>query len=416
MLLLKLGWRNIFRNKKRTILASIVIGIGLMALLFTDALVIGMERAMIRIATETFLGQGQIHHKRFQKTLDVDLTIPNLDQVREELQSSIHLKSFSLRTLSFAMISSSSDVSSIILYGIQSGNEKEMTKIFNSIIEGKPPENDPNDPAQKDLVPEILIGKKLSETLEVEIGDRIVVTVAQARTGELSQELFRVGGIFKIGSRKMDSSMAFISFSYAQKMLGLKSNEAHEIILKFKDINFSDKLNHPFWKKFPGNEILIQSWRDILKGLSAAMELNDYSTAIVAAILFIVVSLSIMNTLFMSLYERIFEFGVIRAIGTRPFQMFLIIMAEAASLAILSIIVGSALGLGITYYVSITGIDYMGMEYGGITIQELLYPEIHWKQYIIYPISVFVFTLVAAVYPAIYAARLTPANAMRKVL
>jgi len=138
------------------------------------------------------------------------------------------------------------------------------------------------------------------------------------------------------------------------------------------------------------------------------------STYITGAILFGVVAFGIINTLFMSLHERMFEFGVLRAVGTRPFRMALLILFEACFLAVLSIALGAILGFISTYITTKTGIDYRGIEMMGVTMRELLYPVLNLKQFIYYPFWVFVFTAFTGIYPAIHAARMLPAEAMRK--
>jgi ABC-type antimicrobial peptide transport system permease subunit len=148
--------------------------------------------------------------------------------------------------------------------------------------------------------------------------------------------------------------------------------------------------------------------------MEAVFELTQFSTLLTGLILFGVVALGIINTLFMSIHERMFEFGVLRAVGTRPFSVARLIFFEAASLAIVSIILGNILGFIITYIMSVVGIDYTGIEFSGVTFRELLYPELKWFQFVKYPFWVFVFTIFTGIYPAIYAAKMSPAESLRK--
>jgi ABC-type antimicrobial peptide transport system permease subunit len=152
----------------------------------------------------------------------------------------------------------------------------------------------------------------------------------------------------------------------------------------------------------------------LLPQLKAVFALTKFSTLILGVILFSVVSLGIINTLFMSLYERMFEFGVIRAVGTRPFGVGRLVMFEAGALAVFSIILGSILGFVISALVAHTGIDYSGIEYSGVTFRHLLYPVLEVKQYLVYPAAVFLFTVLIGLYPATFAAKMNPAEAMRK--
>jgi ABC-type antimicrobial peptide transport system permease subunit len=196
-------------------------------------------------------------------------------------------------------------------------------------------------------------------------------------------------------------------------MLGLGSN-IHEIALIFSDSQYARDKTNPFWQEYSVQDNEALSWTELLPQLEGALELSQFSTFIVGIVLFGVVALGIINTLFMSLHERIFEFGVLRAVGTRPGVLAMLILFEAGALAILSIVIGSVLGYIITYVPAQTGIDYVGIEIVGVTFRELLYPVIQIRQFLIYPVVVFFLTIVVGVYPAVYAARIQPAEAMRR--
>lgn len=401
----KLAWRNIFRHKRRTFIAGSAIGIGLASLIYVDALMIGMERNMIESATASFMGEGQIHAEKFRQTFEADLTVKNLKQVLHSLEQEELVERYTLRVMSLAMISSPSNVVSLSMIGVDPNTERYLSQIEQAIVEGEY--------LQGDNERQIMIGSKLAELLEVALGDRVVVTVAEAGTGDLAQELFRVSGIFRFNIAEFDRGMVFVLLDKAQQMLGL-GEEIHEIALKFTNAEIGRNATHPFWDRYStdGNEALC--WAELMPQLEAAFALADFSTLLTAIILFGVVALGIVNTLFMSLYERMFEFGVLRAVGTRPLAMGQIVMFEAGALAIVSIALGLAFGLIITYIGSRTGIDYTGIEYAGVTFRELLYPVLQPAQFIVFPFWVFVFTIGIALYPAAYAARLTPAKAMRR--
>jgi ABC-type antimicrobial peptide transport system permease subunit len=111
-----------------------------------------------------------------------------------------------------------------------------------------------------------------------------------------------------------------------------------------------------------------------------------------------------------------FEFGVLRALGTRPFVLARMILFEAGALAIVSIGLGMVLGFLVTYITIKTGIDYTGIEIVGATMRELLYPVLQVSQFIFYPFCVFILTILVGLYPALHTARMSPASAMRKSL
>ena len=405
LILTKLAWRNIFRNKRRTIIASTAMGIGLAALIFVDAFWMGMEQNMIKTATASFLGEAQIHREGFRGEREVSLIIRALDELTANLAEEPIVGHFTQRTLVPGMITSPANVSAINLVGVYPPTEKFLSKVDDAITEGAYFEGDNS----RDMV----IGTKLAEVLEVGLGHRVVVTVAQAKSGEISQEMFRISGIYHFADEEMNRGMVFVRIDKAQQMLAI-GNGVHEIALKFTSLAYAQDSALPFWGAYSqhGNEAL--SWTEILPQLEAILKMSQTSKYIMGIVLFGVVVFGIVNTLFMSLYERMFEFGVLRAVGTRPLRMAQVILFEAGALAIVSIGLGATLGWLVTAIFVHRGIDYTGIEMMGVTMQELIHPIMAVRQFILYPIWIFVFTIIAGLYPARYVAKMTPVDAMRR--
>ena len=405
LILTKLAWKNIFRNKRRTIIASTAMGIGLAALIFVDAFWMGMEENMIKTATASFLGDAQIHREGFRDEREVSLTIQALDELTADLAEEPIVERFTQRTLASGMITSPASVSAINLVGVYPPTERFLSKVDDAITEGVYFEGD----SSRDMV----IGTKLAEVLEIGLGHRVVVTVVQAESGELAQEMFRISGIYHFADEEMNREMVFIRIDKAQQMLAI-GDGVHEIALKFTSLAHAQDSESPFWSAYSrhGNKAL--SWTEILPQLEAILKMSQTSKYIMGIVLFGVVVFGIVNTLFMSLYERMFEFGVLRAVGTRPLRMAQVVLFEAGALAIVSIGLGAALGYLVTAIFVHRGIDYTGIEMMGVTIQEYLHPIMAVRQFILYPIWVFVFTIIAGLYPARYVAKMTPVDAMRR--
>ena len=403
--LVRLAWRNIFRNGRRTFLAGLAIGIGLAAMMFTDALMVGMERNMIGVATGTFLGQAQIHAEKFRESFDVTRTISRLPDVLSELEASPQIAAFAPRLQSFAMVTSPAEASTVILYAIDAAAEAGVSKVEAKVQEGSFLADEDGS--------ELLLGSRLAELLEVGIGDRLVITVSEAGTGELKQEMLRLIGIFRFGVRSLDNGIAFVHLKTGGRLLGLEG-KAHEVAIIFDDVRQATDGTSGFWPQFNrhGNEAL--GWDTLLPELKAVLDISQVSMLVVVIFLFVVVALSIMNTLFMSLHERIFEFGVLRALGTSPSRVAALIFMEACGLALVASAIGVGIGLSTTMWFSVYGIDYVGIEYSGITFQELIYPVLRMQQVTLFPMAVICFALIAAIYPAVYAARLRPAEALRR--
>lgn len=406
---IKLAWRNMFRNKRRTIIASIAIGIGLAALIFSAAVMRGMVSNMIKAATASFLGEAQIHGEGFRETGEVEKTINNLEQVTENLKKEEIVDAFALRTISMGMLSSPANVNAVMVVGIKPETEKFLSKIDDAI--GK----ESGDFFRGDTPREIVIGSKLAEILEVALGDRVVLTAAQAKTGDLSQEMFRISGIYCFDVKEMDTGMAFIRMEKAQAMLGI-GDRVHQIAVKFKDIETASLKEIPFWEEYSigGNEAV--SWITLLPQMKTVLDMTGITVGMMVIIMGAVVVFGIINTLFMSLYERMFEFAVMRAVGTRPSGMRKLVILEAGALGVISIILGLILGVAVTLIFTKTGIDYRGIEFAGTTMHEMIYPEMHVTDLIFFPVGVLVFTLVVGIYPAWVAGRMKIADALRKSL
>jgi len=406
-LYVKLAWRNIFRNKRRTFITGTAIAIGMASLIFLDAIYIGMADNMIASATASFTGEGQIHARGFLQTQDVNTTVFALDKVLADLKQDPLVKHFSRRTLCQGMLTSTASVDPVLLVGIEPDTEKNLSQIDDTIIQGSYFIGD--DPQN------IVIGSKLAELLEVGLGDRVVVTVSQAGSGNLSQDLFRISGIYRFNINDLDGGLAFVRVGKAQDLLGL-GTRVHEIALTFKDPRVSQDEVNPFWARYSAEGNEAEGWTKLFPAMKSIYDLTQFGTLIIGVILFAVVALGIINTLFMSIYERMFEFGVLRAVGTRPFGVRKLVVFEAGALAILSIGMGLVLAFVLTSVVSKTGIDYKGLEFAGITIKDLMYPVMQVRQFIVYPVCVLIFTLLVGLYPASYAARMSVTGAMKRTL
>jgi ABC-type antimicrobial peptide transport system permease subunit len=171
-----------------------------------------------------------------------------------------------------------------------------------------------------------------------------------------------------------------------------------------------------YWARYSIDGNIAEGWPSLVPQLDAILQMTEFSIMILGVILFGVVVFGIMNAIFMSIYERIFEFGVIRAVGTRAGNVVKLVVMEAVWLAIISIVLGCLLGLAVTWLVGQQGIDYTGIEMSGATFREPVYPALRLGQFITYPIWVLVLTALVGLYPAIHAARIKPAEAMRKSL
>ncbi len=427
---IKLAWRNIFRNKRRTIISSIAIGLGLASLIVTDAVMIGMEQNMIRSATASFLGEAQIHANGFRDEFDIEKTINKPDMAIDKIKKNKFINKYSKRTITMGTIKSAEEISPIILFGISPELEQHVSKIDEAVKNGK------GEYFKGNKSTDIVIGSKLADKLKVTIGDRIIITVNGSKikkTEEKSleeieneddewddeegpvEEAFYISGIYSFNINEMDSGMAFIRLNKAQELLNLR-DKIHEIAIKFFNIKNSTNKGLSVWNDLSINDNEIVGWDELLPQLKAVFDMTGISLFVTALILFVMITFGIINTLFMSLFERMFELGVLRAVGTRPSGIRKLLLFEAGALSIVSIIIGLILGYIITYILTKTGIDYRGIEMAGTMISDMIYPVFSLRQFILYPTGVFIFTLIVGMYPAYVAGKMSITKALKKSL
>lgn len=408
-LYLKLAWRNVFRNRRRTFLTGLIIGVGLAAMIFTDAWIMGMKENMIDSATSSFLGEAQIHREGYRESQENELTVQERGAITAMLEKDPEVKGFTERVMSFGTISSPSDIGSIVVYGIDPEREKQLSKIDESMISGSYLQADSTG---RDGV---MIGADLAEELEVSVGDRVVLTVARAGSGELSQDLFRVSGIFRMYIEQLDSSVVLIPLASAQRIIGV-DGQVHEIAVQFRDIQYARRSGGEFSTKYSLFGNTAETWQTLVPEIKYILDMTDASIGITVVIVFAMIVFGIVNTMFMSLYERGFEFGVLRAVGTRPATMRNLIVIEAGVLALYSIGLGAILGAALTALGSVFGMDLTGVELAGATFTGKIYTVFHLRQYLLHPALVFVFTVLVSLYPARFASRMSITKALQRTL
>lgn len=403
--LIRFAWRSVWKNRRRTIITGLAVGLGLAALMFTDALMVGMTDHMIDQTTNAWMGDAQIHRDGFRETGRITLTINEPDSITQMLRADSIVDAFTLRIISPASLQSTMELKPVTMIGIDPETEPAVSMLETAVDSGCYFSGDSTD---------LVIGYKLAEDLDVGLGDLIVITAAEADSG-LSSNLFFVTGICHFGSDDLDRYTAFIDINTAESMLGLEGR-FHEIAIRLPDSEMGMNESLPFWSRFSicGNKA--QGWATLATQVKAMLNMTKMSILITAIILFGLVVFGIVNSLFMSVYERMYEFGVMKAVGTRPGIISIMVILEAFWLAVISMILGSIMGLVIIWITSKTGIDFGNIEVSGVIFDSAIHPALKWSGIWIYPFFTLLLTTAAGVYPGIHAARLNAAEAMRKSL
>lgn len=393
------------RNRRRTIITGIAIGAGLASLMFSDALFVGMNAHMIESTTRTWMGDAQIHRAGFRETARISYTIEDPVRIQSMLAVDTLVVASTGRLISPASLQSAMEMKPVTLMGVNHLTENQISMLEVAIDTGSYLSGDSM---------EIIIGYKLAEDMGIALGDITVITVAMADSG-FSSRMFMVSGICKFGSDQYDRYTAYVNIESAESLLGLKG-ELHEIAIRFPDPMIAMDPDLAFWSIFSADSNRAEGWPVLAPQIASLLSMVNVSLTIMALILFGLVLFGIVNSLFMSVYERMYEFGVMKAVGTSKFNITAMVLLEAFWLGVVGSLIGAILGFGLIEHYANAGINFGDITFSGVMFDKPLYTIIDWSRIWIYPAATLLFTTIAGIYPGIHAGNLNPSEAMRKSL
>lgn len=404
-MLLKLAWRNIWRNKRRSlvVLGSVIIGI--IAVLFMNGFMNGMLNQMLSNQISTNISHIQIHKKGFNDNKVIQNHIPDADAVEKKLSDNPDIKAFSKRVITFGLISSATNSSGVYINGIIPDKEKEVSIIFRQIVEGHYFTGDKR---------EIVIGGKLADKLEVGLGDKVVI-MSNTPDGTIGSDVFRVAGIYKSFSSEFDKSFIYIPLETAQSMLNI-NNRIFEFAVVANDYKKIELVKSSI-KSGLNDNYEVMSYKDLLPFLVYQIDLSKESMWIFNLIIELALIFGIINSMLMAVFERINEIGVLMSIGMKNIKIFFMILLEGLVIGIIGTVVGLISGFLIMLPLESSGINFAiyteSLESYGIGA--VIYPTLSMDDVLGVLIMIPLISIIGAVYPAYKAIKLEPVNAIRYV-
>lgn len=404
-MLFTLAWRNIWRNYRRSVLVLLSVVIGLIAIILYDSLSIGMIQQMLDNQIGAHVSHIQIHKKGFNDNKVIQNYLPDPDKVRQALAQQKNVAHFSERVISFGIVSSPTGASGVSLVGIFPQEEAQITKIKSSLVEGR---------YLGEAAHEIVIGKKLAEKLDVGLGDK-VVAMASALSGAIGSDVFRVVGIYETFSSEFDKLYAYVYLSNLQQMLEFKS-QVSEFAIILRSLERGNEVQTALLREL-GDDYEVLTYRQLLPLLVMQVDVYRETIFIFYAIIGIAMMFGIINTMLMSVFERIHEFGVLMAVGMKNRRLFAMVLLEAFFLGISGTVIGAVIGYLIYLPLADTGIDLSAFSDGlnSIGAGSVIYPVLTLESIISALFVIPVIAVLGAIYPAFRAARLDPITAIRHV-
>ena len=401
-MLLKLAWRNIWRNRRRSLIVLTSVIVGLVAIIISDGLSNGMIGQMLFNQIDLNISHIQVHKKGFNNNKVVKNYIPDYKKVESLLKNNSEIKDYSKRVFVTGILSSANNSSGVMIYGINPAQEAKVSIVENSIINGNYLTGNKR---------EIIIGKKLAQKLEVEIGDK-VVAMANTVKGDIGSEVFRIVGIFRTASSEFDKTAIYIPAQTEQSMLNL-DDKYYEFAIFTKDYDKVDQVQQSL-KAELGDDYEVLSYKDLLPMLIYQIELYKETMWILNVIIGLALIFGIINSMLMSVFERIKEFGVLMSIGMKNSRIYSMIITEAFIIGIIGTLVGLIIGLLLEIPLSHTGIDLSffssGLEAFGIGT--VIYPVLSVGNIIMSSLFMPFVAILGALYPAYKAIKLEPIYAI----
>jgi putative ABC transport system permease protein len=407
----KMAWRNIWRNPRRTILTVCAITFAAVLLVFMLSFQFGSYETMINTSVKISTGHLQIQAEKYLEKKSIRYVISDPDKIMAILNTIPEVAAYTLRGQAFSLISSRDRTYGAVVTGIDPEKEAKVSRIKKLIREGNfLTENDAD---------QAVVGRLLAKNLRVTVGDELTM-LGQGRDGSIAATVLRVKGIFSSGIDELDRSTMQIPLATFQEIfsMGHAVNEVVVIAKSLSDVSgIKAKIQAALSGLDKGRSLRVIDWQELMPGLRQAIEMDLVSGLIFYGLLIIVVAFSILNTFLMAIFERKKEFGVMMAIGTTPRRLTKVLLIESMTMTLIGIAIGIMLGIGVTYYFQLHGIDFAGgtelLSQFGITGR--IYPKLSLLSISIGPSMVLFFTFMAALYPALKVRRLRPVEAMTAV-
>jgi putative ABC transport system permease protein len=423
-LLVKLSWRNLWRNPRGTLLTALALGLGLALLLISLGLLDGGHEQTIADGVRFGPGHVVVQAKGYQDTSSDDLllTAEEVSKVQAFLKTEAMdrlVRGASPRLLATGLLSSSANAAGVRIVGVIPRDERNVSLIPERMVIGTYLNND--SPSA------VVIGADLATKLEVKIGSKLVLMTQALRPDgagakdeseeEMHTTLLRVSGIFRTGLLAVDANIINMPLPAAQDLLGVKDGQVTQIALLLKQEADSSRVAKALRAQLTGAPVEVLTWRESIPMLAQILGLDHAFNYIMNGVILAMVGLGILNTILMRVLERRYEFGVCKALGLRPRQLAVMVIGESLALTVISLTLGLGLGLSVDYYFATSGLDLRLLFRTGLppalVFDPILYSQLSLDR-IVWSVSiVFMMATVISFYPALKAARTDLPDALK---
>jgi ABC-type lipoprotein release transport system permease subunit len=406
LVLTKIALRNLRRNLRRTLITTAAIALGLAMLMFSSSGTDGICNSMIATGTGSQAGHVVLRGPE-DPAAERQPVLADTPALVATLAATLPEAIITQRVFIDGLLASPTGTMGVGVGAVLPEVEAAVNKVDDRLVQGAYLDDDPRG---------IVLGSTLAESLDVELGDKVVLMAQGAEA--IESRMFRVRGIFSMGIDQIDGFYAQITLPAAQEMMALGSG-VHQIAAHLDSARHTARATEAARAALPESDALeVLSWRQALPELAEYVAAEQAEIYVVYAVIFFMVGLGIVNTVLMSVLERLRELGVMLALGTTPRQLAALVLIEAALLGVFASAVGVAIGLAIVLPLGSSGLDLTAltggtMEVAGLPLDFTIYPDLDPTKLAIYVAGVWLLTVLSAVYPAFKAAALRPVECLQ---
>ena len=413
---LRIGWRNLGRHPKRTVITAIGLAVGYFAVVFIVGWAEGIAAEMVENATGLVSGQIEIQANEYRPERSLYETIggregTDIGALLQAVSADPTVVAVAPRVYAGGLISSGDATSAGMLMGIDPVLELALSRFLDELQVGRLPIPGRN---------ELLIGEEMARQLVVEVGDEVVV-VAPGADGSMGNDLFQIVGTFRTGLAEIDTSFGVLPVADLQALIVLDPGRVHEVVVSTADpwIAEATAVRLAGLLTPMGLDIEVAPWTELRPEMVEYVSLIDSFYLIIIGVVFVVAIFGVANTMLMATFERRREFAVMLAIGATPLKVVLAVLHEAVVMGLLSLVIGSGITIPIMVWWHNAPPD-MSWLYGELTafgtlMRPTLRVEYNFAVWIQAGLALLLTALLAALYPAVRAARVPPADTLSGV-
>jgi ABC-type lipoprotein release transport system permease subunit len=403
---LKTAFRNIFRNTRRSILTALGIGVGCMIATTMTGLMEGQGDMFLTAAAEGGAGHLKVVPAAWPDMRENSLRLVNGRDELETLRSTEGVVVAAPRARIEATLGFGTRIVGLEMVGVDPAVEQRAFRPVRNVAEGRY--------LQREDSGVVVLGRTAVNRLDVELGDEIFVTVVDSR-GEMESALLELVGTTETGSDEIDVAICHVNLPDAERLWGAQG--AGEIAVVLEDTSLTDAYAVKLRETLSGSNAVL-TWAEVSPDLKATAEMKVKYVSSITGVLLIVVFLGVASAQLAAVLERRREFAVLVALGTKSLQMASLVVYEALALGVAGAVIGLALGFPIVWYMATKGIDLSIFLEGQIVTGGVLFDAVLYSPMGIWVLTDTLFiafgsTILGSIYPAWYAVRTDPAEALR---